>query len=227
MDLIPIDIISNEIFMFLDERSLMLFSMTNKNIMFHFKNSKWSLELCIKLIIYVINNDELIEKIKNILIPITFKCNTIDFWPPKLCEILKKNNRLNLLNWVKKSGCPNYIYCSNYHRCYDDYYDEYNESWCDYLDDIWFDQNELKKDQDDEEENVLYIKECKKKNRQIDFNEIYEDEINYCDNDNEIYDDEYDDISYETNNNYIVNINKNIKFIGISTLGDYFPISLR
>lgn len=227
MDMIPIDIISNEIIMFLDERSLVLFSMTNKKNMICFKKSKWLPEICIKLIIYVINNDELIEKIKNILIEINFKCDKYDFWSPKLYDILKKNNRLELLSLLEKIGCPNYFFQNNYnyhHRHYD--YDDINNDYPDDYD-FWLDQNdniEQKNNKNDDDNYILYIKECKKKNRQINYDDIYEIETYYYnDLDQEIYDDDF--TTYDDAHINCIN-NENIKYIGKSTLGDYFPISL-
>lgn len=232
MNNISNDVISECIIFFLDEISLFRFSMTNKQFRSCFIKGKWSIETSIKLIVHVIENDTLMDKIEKILLPIEFRCEkTNDFWPTNLHGILKKKNKENLIEWIKKSGYPysTYTYTYTYNFRFHHYYDDddiyiFNDDW---YDEIYDDVNDCKTDEEDE--NNFIIKECKKKNKQINFYEIYEDEIyedDEIDYDNETdrkKDDnicEYDENNMNDFDNSYGNVyNKN--FIQKPTLWDF------
>ena len=216
MNSFPIEIISNEISPFLDEKSMILFSITNKKHLEIFQMETWSVVRCINLIQFVIKNRFLMSKIKKILFPIKFICTQFEFWPPHLSKLLEINRHFDLLNWMKESGCPPpirriYSYSSDYDYDYD--YDDL------YINDEYYDD-------DKEDENIIlneyFTKECKKKNKKIDFNKIIDDESFDEISPNEVYD-EYssDDDEYSSDDDdiscYMIQNQKK------TTLGDFFP----
>ena len=166
MENIPFDIISVCVMIFLDEKSIVRFSMTNKKIMDCFLKGIWSIETCIKLIVHV--NDILIDKIENILLPIEFRCDKIDLWPLNICDVLRNKKKDKLLKWIQKSTYMfsyRYVFpISNIHgfRLYN--IDDDDCYYINYDDDCYYDEtyeNSIMSEDDDE--NCYFIRECKKK----------------------------------------------------------------
>ena len=230
MNNIPIDIISVCIMFFLDEKSIVRFSMTNKKINSCFLEGKWSIETCIKLIVHV--DDILIDKIEKILLPIEFRCEKIDFWPMNICDILKKKKRDKLLKWIEKSTCmfflKTYSFRSYNFRSYID--DDYDNL---YIYDYPYDDNDTNENSSESEDEYLnsyFIRECKKKNKQIDYYGIYKNEID-CDyeinnhNENDDYNDNYEENENDLNNN-LKNTDGEKFFIKKPTIWDFLQVNM-